>query len=63
LCLSIYIVLNRVKDERNILTTVNRRQAKSIGHILRRNCLLKHVIEGRIEGMIVVTWRQRRRRE
>ena len=21
-----------------------------IGHILRRNCLLKHVIEGKIEG-------------
>jgi hypothetical protein len=23
---------------------------KWIGHILRRNCLLKHVIEGKIEG-------------
>jgi hypothetical protein len=25
------------------------RKAKFIGHILRRNCILKHVIEGRIE--------------
>jgi hypothetical protein len=23
---------------------------KWIGHVLRRNCLLKHVIEGKIEG-------------
>jgi hypothetical protein len=26
-----------------------------IGHILRRNCLLKHVIEGKIERRIEVT--------
>jgi hypothetical protein len=30
---------------------------------LRRNCLLKHIIEGKIEGRIVVTgwWRRRRK--
>jgi len=26
------------------------KKAKWIGHMLRRNCLLKHVIEGKIEG-------------
>ena len=30
-------------------------------HILRRNCLLKHVIEGKMEGMIEVTVRRERR--
>jgi hypothetical protein len=34
-------VLHRVKGERNILHKVNRRKANWIGHILRRNCLLK----------------------
>jgi hypothetical protein len=42
--------LHRVKAERNILRTIKRRKADWIGHILRRNCLLKHVIEGNIEG-------------
>jgi hypothetical protein len=42
-------VLHRVKGERNILHTIKRRRANWIGHILRRNCLLKHVIEGKIE--------------
>jgi hypothetical protein len=41
-------VLHRVKEERNIIRTINRRKADWIGHILRRNCLLKHVIEGKI---------------
>jgi hypothetical protein len=34
----------------NNLGTIKRRQANWIVHILRRNCLLKHVIEGKIEG-------------
>ena len=34
-----------------------------IGHILRRNCLLKHVIEGKIAGRIEVKGRRGRRRE
>ena len=35
-----------------------------IGHILRRNCLLQRVIEGKIEGGIEVTGiRGRRRRK
>jgi hypothetical protein len=45
-------VLHRVKEERNILHTIKRRKANWIGNILRRNCLLKHVIEGKLEGKI-----------
>ena len=33
-----------------------------IGHILRRNCFLQRVIEGKIKGGIVVTGRRGRRR-
>jgi hypothetical protein len=41
-------VLHRVKEERNIVHTIKGRKASWIGHILRRNCLLKHIIEGEI---------------
>ena len=41
-------VLLRVSDQSNILHTIKRRKANWIGHILRRNCLLKHVIKGKI---------------
>jgi hypothetical protein len=54
-------VLHRVKGERNMLRTVNRRKANWIGHVLRRNCLLKQVIGGKLEGRIKVTERRRRR--
>jgi hypothetical protein len=54
-------VLHRVKEERNILHTIHRRKANLIGHILRRNCLLKHVIEGKVEGRIEMTGRRGRR--
>jgi hypothetical protein len=43
-------VLYRVKEEWNILHTIRRRKANWIGHQLRRNCLLKHIIEGKIRG-------------
>ena len=43
-------ILQRVKEERNILHTIKRRKANWIGHILRRVCLLKHVIEGKTGG-------------
>jgi hypothetical protein len=45
-------VLRRVKEERNIVHTIKRRKANWIGHILRRNYLLKHVIEGMLKGRI-----------
>jgi hypothetical protein len=43
-------VLQRVKEEINMLHTINRRKDKWICHILLRNCLLRHFIEGKIEG-------------
>jgi hypothetical protein len=39
-----------------------KREAKWIGHILRRNCFLRQVIEEKIKGGIKVTGRQGRRR-
>jgi len=42
-------IFHRVKEERNVLISMKIRKANWIGHILCRNCLLKHVIEGRIE--------------
>jgi hypothetical protein len=55
-------VLHRTKDKRNILLSIKRCRANWIGHILYMNCLLKHVIEGRIEGGIEVKGTQGRRR-
>jgi hypothetical protein len=55
-------VLLRVKKQRNILHEIRKRKANWIGHILRRNCLLQRVIEGKIQGGIEVTGRQGRRR-
>ena len=43
-------VLLRAKEQRNILHEMSKRKANWIGHILRRNCLLKRVIEGKIKG-------------
>ena len=42
-------VLRRVVDDSNIQNTLQRRKANCICRILRRNCLLKHVIEGKLE--------------
>ena len=42
-------MLHRVKKERDILRAINRRRANWIAHMLRRNCLLKHVIEEKTE--------------
>jgi hypothetical protein len=51
----------RVKEEMNTLHTIKRRKTNWIGHILRRKCLLKHLIEGKIEESAQVTGIQRRR--
>jgi len=45
------------KVERNILLTIKRSKANWIGHNWRRKCLLKHAIEGKIEGSKEVTGR------
>jgi len=54
--------LLRGKEQRNILHKISKRKANWIGHILRRNCLLQRVIEGKIKGGIDVTGRRGRRR-
>jgi len=50
-------VLLRVEEESNIMHEISKRKANWIGHILRRNCLLQRVIEGKIKGGIEVTGR------
>jgi hypothetical protein len=45
----------------NILHTIKGRKAYCIGHILHRNCLIKQVTEGKIEGMIEGTGKRERR--
>ena len=47
----------RVNAERNMLHTIKRWEAKLIGYILCRICLLKHVIEEKTEGRIGVMGR------
>jgi len=43
-------VLPSVTHESNVLLTIRRKKANWIGHILRRNWLLKHNTEGKTEG-------------
>ena len=50
-------VLRRVKEQRNILHAISKQKADWIGHIMRRNCLLQQVIEGKIKEGIEVTER------
>jgi hypothetical protein len=54
-------VLRTIKEDRSILYTINRKKPKWIGHMLRRNCHLKHSTEGKIEGQIEETgiWERR----
>jgi len=54
-------VLLRVNEQRKILHEIRKRKANWIGHIVRRNCLLKQVIEGKVKGEMEVTRRQGRR--
>jgi hypothetical protein len=54
-------VLHRVKEKRNTLHTIKRRKASWIGHILRRNRIVKHSVEGKVEGWIGVMEAQRKR--
>ena len=56
-------VLLRLNEQRNILHEIRKRKANWIGHILRRNCLLKQVIEGKIQREMEVARRRGRRRK
>jgi hypothetical protein len=40
------------------LHEISKRKANKIGHIMRRNCLLQGVTEGKIQGGIEVTGRR-----
>jgi hypothetical protein len=51
-----------VKEQRNILHEISKRKDNWTGHILRRNCLLQRVIEGKVKGWKEVTGRRGRRR-
>jgi hypothetical protein len=44
-------VLLRVKEQRDILREISKRKFKWIDQILRKNCLLQQVIEGKIKGV------------
>jgi hypothetical protein len=56
-------ILLRVNEQRNILHEIRKWKANWIGHILRRDCLLKEVIEGKIKGEMEVTRKRGRRRK
>ena len=56
-------MLLRVNEQRNILDEIRKRKANWIGHMLRRNCFLKQVIEGKIKGEMAVARRRGRRRK
>ena len=56
-------LLLRVNEQRTIIHEIRKRKTNWIGHILRRNCLLKQVIEGKINRQIEVTRRRGRRRK
>jgi len=55
----VWDVLHRVKAK-NVYIACN---ADWIGHVLRRNCVLRHVNEWKIEGQITVTGRLGKRRK
>ena len=43
-------VLSLVNEQRCLVHVVKQRQANWIGHVLRHDCLLKTVLEGKMEG-------------
>jgi hypothetical protein len=43
-------VLTLVDENRNLIDTIRRRQRNWIGHILRSDCLLREILEGKIQG-------------
>jgi len=51
-------ILLLLNEQRNILHEIRKRKANWIGHILRSNCLLKQVIEGKIKGEMEVARRR-----
>ena len=56
-------VFHGARKDRNIIQTIKIRKANWIGHILSRDCLLKHVIVGKIDGRRDVRGTRGRRRK
>ena len=56
-------VFLRVNEQRIILHEIRKRKVNWIGYVLRRNSLLKQVIEGKRKGEMEVTRRRGRRRK
>jgi hypothetical protein len=52
-----------VKEKRNVPYAIKRRNRNWIGHILHRNCLQQHAIEGKVELRLEVTGRRNGKRE
>jgi hypothetical protein len=50
-------VLHRFEVDGKMLYGIKRRKDNSIGHTLLRNCLIKRVMEGKMEVRIKVTRR------
>ena len=44
------VVLERVGEGRILLELIRKRKRNWLGHWLRRNCLLKDALEGRVNG-------------
>ena len=63
LVLLLLLYYYRVNEQRNVLHEISKRKANWIVHILRRNCLLQQVIEGKIKGQIEVTRTRGKRRK
>jgi len=45
-------VLQSDKEKKNKLQAIKKKDGQWGGHVLRRNCLLEHVVEGKMEGKI-----------
>jgi len=50
-------VLRRGGGDRNVINTVKGETSDWIDHILLRNCLLKHAVEGKMQGRLDVPGR------
>jgi len=56
-------LMHTVEEESNNLRTIKIKKINWICHILRGNCSLRYVIEGKIEGRIEVKGRRGKRRK
>ena len=52
-----------VREVKSILNRIKRSKVYLIGYILHGNCLLQHVIEGKVQGRTEAKGRQGRRRK